>query len=405
MMTDLRDVEDELRAVMRSAADSARPPADLADRLIGGASTEGVPTQAGDSLGADVRPPRSGRRPWLVPAVSAAAVIIVVIGIAVGVAEVRGTRHASTATITPSRIVPWDGSGVHPIAPSNLTSRRAVAAPAGTRDCNSVDFALVFARSAPTADGWVTTTYLLRSIASSDCAEYNSYSLPTLVDNAGTMLPNDAGMPTGPAPFPDRLLVQPGDLLSGDVYWARVKGLAPDPARLVLFGNDTASSTPDAGLSIPLTRIAAPFHPTTTNSGPWRAGSIAPPPHVFRPGSLDSLVAVLHAPPMVGQATVLRYSVELQNHTDVPVRLSPCPDFVEQVLVITAKDKPVTSWGGPLNCAQAPNAIAPYSSVSFAFELDTTTLAAGTRYLTWSLAVGDQIFTSTGPSADITGKR
>jgi hypothetical protein len=339
------------------------------------------------------------------PAASAAAVVAVVVGVAVGVAQVRSARHVRTAPpVTPS-VVPFNGTGAHSIVPSHLTDVREIAASAGTHDCTSTDLTVVSAQSAPTTDGWVTTTYLLRSVASANCAMRNSFMDVALVDATGTELPNDAGFPAGPVRSPDRLLVQAGELVSGEVNWARVKGLTSEPARLILLASDTPRAPANIGLSIPLTGITAPNHPTTTNSVPWRAGAIAAPPEVIRPGSLDSLKAVMHVKSTAAKGALVRYTVELHNPTDVLVRLSPCPDFVEQVLVITDTDKSITAWGGPLDCADAPNAIAPKSSVTFAFELDTTTLAAGTRYLTWWLMVGNQILPRTRAQADITVMR
>jgi hypothetical protein len=167
------------------------------------------------------------------------------------------------------------------------------------------------------------------------------------------------------------------------VDWAWYEGRAPRPAAISVL-----PSSHTANLAIWLTGVDIPPHPkATSNFGQWRAGWYAlETPLVADPGTPNSLTAAMNAPATVANGTTLRYTVTLTNHTSVPVSLTNCPDFVERIDVVPSKQTYTAGFRGPLNCAAAPESIAPGSSVVFDFELDTNGVEPGSGRLSWQIA-------------------
>lgn len=284
--------------------------------------------------------------------------------------------------------VPWNAATVRPDTTVSPVAPQ-VAAPDGLRRCTNADVRLESVRTDPTADGdgWLITTFVLRSVTSTDCSIPNGLVVAELVDDAGAALPVDS-IPSGPAPSPYAFLVRPGQLIYGDARWAVYAGRAPRPARLVIYvywRGDVANE----GLSVSVTEIAIPAHPRQpSNRGPWRATSYGSIRSVTHPGSLASLTATVSAPATIVVGAVLRYSVTLTNPTTTAVPFSPCPDFIQRLDVIPSKHATTVGFRGTLNCGQAPNTISPGESVTFDYELDTTGQIPGPGRLTWNLLDG-----------------
>jgi hypothetical protein len=185
-------------------------------------------------------------------------------------------------------------------------------------------------------------------------------------------------------------LIRPGQLVSGGAAWAYVSGSGPAPADLVITVTQSLGAPPNTSLSIPLTDVPIPPKPVnTSNLSPWRSGWYpGQQPSVTDPGSLSSLTALIHAPHNVTGGKVLAYTVELQNRTDTAISLLKCPEVIQQLAVVPQKQAFTVGVKGPLNCAPAPAAISPHSSVTFAFQLDTAGLVPGPGTLTWQLTKG-----------------
>ena len=383
-MTELRTYEDELRADLRSAAASVQPPDGLAERLVAGTSPSGRATARRRTR------PRWVDR-WALPALAAGTVVAVVATTVVIHAHVR---TPSTTPAAPVGVVPWKSLP----RPGEVAPRPRVAAPAGTRECTAADFVVDSARSDPDAftTGWVQTHYFLRSTASTPCTVSVEGQQAVLLDASGHALPNDANMRGGPFLGPDPL-VRPGQLLSSAVNWAVYAGRAPRPTRLLLLPSGSATN-PESALSISLLGVDAPPRPVSgSNAGPWRAGVYRGlRPSVSDPGSLGSLDAAARVPNEVRIGQVLTYQVDLFNHTSVPVRLDPCPEFTQDLATITfaaMKTPHEASFRGLLNCDAAPKEIAAHGSVSFSMQLGTGGNVAGNGQLNWTLVSGGYALT------------
>jgi len=242
----------------------------------------------------------------------------------------------------------------------------------------------VSAQSIPSSitDGWVTTSYIVRSTAASACS-VSAYGIDVeLVDATGQPLPQDVPRPAGPARSPSNILVEPGQLVSSVVDWARYEGRAPKPTEIVVLPSSQTTK-----LAISLAGVDIPPHPkATSNFGQWRAGWDADAsPLIADPGMPSSLAAIMDAPATAANGGTLRYTVTLTNRTNVSVALTDCPDFAERLDVVPSKQVYTVGFRGPLNCAAAPATIAPGSSVVFDFELDTRGVEPGTGRLTWQL--------------------
>ncbi len=381
-MTELRTYEDELRADLRSAAASVQPPDGLAERLVAGTSPSGRATARRRTR------PRWVDR-WALPALAAGTVVAVVATTVVVHAHVRtpSTTPAAPVGVVPWKSLPRPGTSTAVLPPPRVT------APAGTRECVAADFVGDSARSDPDAlgTGWVLTSIVLRSTASSGCT-VSAYGLATsLVDATGAALPNDSSCCShGPYRGPDPL-VRPGQLLATSVSWAVYQGRAPRPTKLLLLPTGGASR-PESTLSISLVGFTPPPRPSNAETGQWRAGiGFVLTRSVSDPGSLGSLDAVARVPKEVRIGQVLTYQVELFNHTNFPVHLDPCPEFTQDLGTITfaaIKTFHEASFRGLLNCEAAPKEIAPRSSVSFAIQLGTGGSVAGNGQLTWELLSG-----------------
>jgi hypothetical protein len=378
-MTGLREFEDELRATTRGVAAGTSTPAGLSDRLIVNAAT---PRRA------DRRPAR-GR---YVPAVAAGVVVVVIVGIGVVVSLARaGDDHKAAA----NTVVPFNAAGVRSVsisefgAASGVEPPREVDAPSGTRLCVGGDFELLSARSESTRDRWVKTSFVLRSMGSTNCAVSVRGSSGALTDASGNVLPNN--VPASSGPYVPDLLVRPGELAAGAARWAWDGHSTARPARLIVLPDDRTQAV---RLSISLAGVSIPHAPisdevSNDKPGVMSVGVSSAFSGVADPGSLASLDAVVRAAGSIELGAPLRYAVELRNDTDVPVSLANCPDVVQLLGVVPAKVTIAVGVRGRLNCADAPAMIEPNSSVTFAFAIDSTGVVAGDGRLTWSLVAGD----------------
>jgi hypothetical protein len=349
-------------------------------------------------------PKRVSRRRWLGPTTVAAAVIVITAGIAIGVSVSRSSGLSSSSASGP--VVPWNGADTQTVPYGQVDYPRPVSAPNGTRPCSAEDFTLESVRSSRGADGMITTSYILRSIASANCA-MDDWSV-ALVDDTGKELPNDIPPPMGPGPnLQGPPLVRPGQLIVGDVWWGWARGTSR-PARLAFLTRGNPSSPPDLRLSVSLQRFQPTGRPASMQISVWRAGWSTSWPSVHDAGSLDSVVPTIHVPSSVVEGNALRYTVELQNPTATPVRLANCPDVV-QLLGNPPKFIDGSAIQTPLNCAAAPPAIRPHSSVTFAFEIDTSAVAIPSTYtahpnvlLRWELVDGTQMLLYEQTTATVT---
>jgi hypothetical protein len=334
-------------------------------------------------------------RRWLGPAAIAAAVIVITAGIAIGVSVGRGNTSGGSSSAS-GPVVPWSDAGAESVPFQYEDLVRPVGAPEGMRACGTADLRLESTQSSHDTDGMITTDYILRSIASSSCAIENLYMSAALVDASGVALQDDGPFPAGPAPIPSTLLVRPGQLIVGDVTWGWLGGTTR-PARLAFLAGDDPATPPDLRLSASLPRFEPTGRPAGMTDDPgWHAGWNAWVTGVHDAGSFDSLVPTLHVPSTVVEGNALRYTVALENDTDTPVRLTACPDVV-QSLGNPPKFIDGSAIRTPLNCAAAPSAIGGHSSVTFAFEIDTSAVAVPSDYtahpnavLRWYLVDGSQ---------------
>ncbi len=157
----------------------------------------------------------------------------------------------------------------------------------------------------------------------------------------------------------------------GDSRWVRATwgfaGTAPDVQRLQL-------------------RYPKPRVPVA--DVPWR-DTPAPPGRPRDPSEGDELpygmlVPTLEAlPARVRPGQLLQYKVRLDNTSSVPLRLSPCPGFVQIAGSLTDEHY--------LNCAAAPAAIPAGAAVVFAMQLQLPdNLAIGGRVLLqWKIGKDD----------------
>ena len=346
--------------------------------------------------GADEAAPRAvdpasrASRTWFArpTALAVAASIVVVALIAGGV--LLATRHHHTdptAAARPGAVVPWSSAGVRPDT-TPLPDAAKVPAPNGTRPCSSSGFVLVSSQTelAASNDGWLTTSFLLRSVAAASCSVPNGRIGIALLAGDGTTLPVDPVPIGGPILIPPQLLVRPGQLVAGVATWAVYAGRAPRPTALVIDPGAATVRTTDR-LRVPLHGVAIPPHPRDpSNSGPWRSTSFGSFETVTDPGGVASLSARISAPSSVPNGSVLRYRVTLSNPTRTPVALDPCPTFVERVDVVAVKIPTTVGFRGSLNCPAAPKVIGAEESVTFAVELDTKGEILGGGRLSWQLA-------------------
>ncbi len=266
---------------------------------------------------------------------------------------------------------------------------RMAAAPDGLRACTSADLSVDSARTDPAAGGggWFRTSFILKSVASSDCALPNGSLGVQLFDATGDVLPADA-FAGGPAPTPAVLLIQPGQLIRACALWAVVDGRAARPARLVLSLGHAVDDAAD-GISVSVAEVAVPRRPRPpSNRGLWRSGSYGFIEQVADAGTLATLTATMAAPTTAALGSVVRYAMTLTNPSSTPVPLTPFPDFAQLLHVKVPGRTAAGGSRGTLNCSQAPNRIEPGESVTFAYELGTAGRIPGSGVLIWYLLDG-----------------
>jgi len=180
--------------------------------------------------------------------------------------------------------------------------------------------------------------------------------------------------------------VRPGQLVAGDTQWAVQQDRTQRPAAIVLnFGADD----PHSPLRVSVTGVAIAAHPAPDGeSNQYRTVVTGRILSITDPGSLASLSAFLKAPATVKTGATLPGWVTISNNTNTPVKVSPCPEVVEQLRVVPMKVEIVIGVRGPLNCGQAPKSLVPGSSVTFEMALDTAGQQAGEGMLSWQLLAG-----------------
>ncbi len=357
------------------------------------------------ALGSASPPPQRTRRRRI--ALTAAASVAAASAL-ITTTLVHTQRHErSSVAITPTSprsvevSVPWRSAGVRADT-SAVPPPAKPGAPAGLRTCADADFSLVSERTRPSAsnDGWLTTTFLLRSLANTSCAVPNGVGkvVITLVASTGVALPVD-GTPSGGSALPSMLLVRPGQLVSGIAYWAVYQGRTPRPVQLVI--NLSGLSNTAGALRVPLGAVTIPPHPRDpSNLGPWRSTAYGSIGAVTDAGTLASLTAVVSAPASVAGGEILRFTVTLTNPTATAVTLANCPDFVERLDVVPLKTLTSVGFRGPLNCARAPKTIGSGEIVSFQYELATAGELPGRGQLSWQLLERD--FAAVTARAEVT---
>lgn len=332
--------------------------------------------------------PSTRSRRSLIIAVAASVVTVALIS---GGAAMIGRHGGSSPAAPPApSVVPWDPTDVTSTAATVPFTAR-VGAAAGTRACTAADFTVASTHTDPDSgtSGWLATYYVLRSTATQTCS-VSAYGInAVLVDSAGRALPNDGPRPAGPAMFPSELAVRPGQSVAAQVRWAVYVGRASQPDRLALFTFPQQGIAPDLTLTIPLNAVTIPSRPQSPdNTSQWRAGLYPGGPQVSDRGALTTLTATMQGPSAIVNGKTVAVMVQLANDTDTPVQLAPCPEFIA-LLASGPKMQTTTGVRGPLNCAQAPQAIGPGSTVTFAFELHPTNLVLGEGYLEWQLVSGN----------------
>lgn len=347
-------------------------------------------------------------------AVAAVAAVVAVLAVGAGVVHRARTTVPATSSYTGGP-VPWSPAGVHPTTDLAQYSPPA-RAPLQTSTCLDRDFRLVSSTTtaAPNRPGWGLTTFTLLATGASPCAISDQQINATLLDAAGHALPTDGidiygGFrynTSGPGPqgnmpdfgpqgnMPDfgPLLVHPGDVATGSVGWSVAAGPTPTPVAVALLPKMTTETPPAPP------QLVVPFHgvviardsakpPNESPLGTSTAlGSITdvgtPRRLAFAPAKLS-----LPTPAPVRRGQVLSYTVYLENPTDNPISLAYCPEFIELVSTLDTSSNKGANAGrrGPLNCAAAPKAVAPHSSVAFQMEVSTVGLGTGPGSLIWQL--------------------
>lgn len=123
-----------------------------------------------------------------------------------------------------------------------------------------------------------------------------------------------------------------------------------------------ADEAPPAGATVPWADLPGAFETS------WRGG----------PDPRTSLRVAVDAPASWVAGTVVPYTVVLDNPTDQPIALDPCPAFVHAIGTFRAHRQ--------LNCAEAA-AVPARGATRFAMELRVPGSAApGPVELTWTLA-------------------
>lgn len=399
MTTTDDDLEQRLRDSLRTVGAAAKPPDRLVERLHRAATGAGDsaaettgPQAAATSLRQPLHPaPRSRAARWA-PLLAAAAVVAI-LAVGAGVVAVHRSR---TTVPTPSSDagspVPWSAAGgraTTEVAPLAATARAAQ----GTRGCVSDDFRVVSGSSKPGfgSRGWMVTTYTLVSVASTPCAPFGEALSAVLVDAQGTPLPVDAWSSGGPARLEGPPLVGPGDIVTGTVSWAVVRGATNPPANVVILPDRlVVAPRKRPPLAVSLAGVTIPPNPQNPSSGgggpyTWRSTAEGQEVAISRPGSLASLTVTVTAPASVHLGQLLSYTVELKNPTDESVSLAGCPEVIGVLSVVPQKVAVSSGRRGPLNCSAAPRSIAPHSAVVFRMEQSSVGLVTGSGYVTWQL--------------------
>jgi hypothetical protein len=344
----------------------------------------------------------------MVVAVAASAVAVAVLALGVVVLNGRNHHPAPASHSTDNRSVtgahiPWNASGVHRDTGTYRAAARAVA-PAGLRRCTNADLQVESAHTSAHAsgDGWLSTNFVLRSIAADACSLGYGFVDIELFSAAGTALPIDFAPSGGGSIAGSEFFARPGQLISGTATWAVYESRAPRPTRLVINPGGLAASANDP-LSVSLTAVTIPPHPgDPSNLGAWRATSYGSFDHVTTPGTLASLSAMVSAPGTIMVGTILRYSLTLTNPSNTAVPLTPCPDFVQRIDVVPLKIATTVQFRGPLNCPPAPKTLSPGESVTFDYQLDTSGEVRGPGTLTWQLLDGSTAAVTTNARLQLT---
>jgi hypothetical protein len=344
----------------------------------------------------------------MVVAVAASAVAVAVVALGVVVLNASHDHRLSVSHSTDNRPaigahIPWNGSGVYPDTGIYRAATRAVA-PAGLRLCANADLRVESAHTSAndSGNGWLTTTFVLRSVAADPCSLGYGFGDIELFAADGTALPIDAIPSGGAAIAGSALFARPGQLISGTATWAVYEGRAPRPTRLVINLDRPAASADDP-LSVSVAAVTIPPHPEDpSNIGPWRATSYGEFDQVVDPGTLASLTVAVSAPTTIVIGTNVRYSVTLTNPTSTAVPLTPCPDFAQRIDVVPLKVATTVEYRGPLNCAPAPTTLAPGDSVTFDYQLDTSGEVPGPGTLTWQLVDGSTAAVTSNMRVELT---
>ncbi|HST47940.1 hypothetical protein [Jatrophihabitans sp.] len=345
---------------------------------------------AAPSLGAMTRlpTPRDARASWLLPALVAAAVLVLVVGTVTLLRQHDPHRPGNPATSTnPTAspavpvLVPWADlpapARPAPSSPPGLVDDGVP--PEGTKSCQAGDFAAtsdaVTPIEAPGAAPWNTGRYLLtvQRVGSDPCAIGGQTPTVNVLDAAGNSL--GIGRSSSLVGYSGYELLSPGDVLEVPTKICGT-GIASLELRLAVVPEGPGRMGGEDGAT-----VAIPFPgESTCTSG----SSSLSHQRVLPAGSLDLLVRSYSVPSRVRSGQRLDYSVTLTNPTSTAVPLDPCPAYRQALInVLKLPDKQGVTRTGELNCAAAPAGVAAHSSITFQMQLGTTGVPAGDRRLVW----------------------
>jgi hypothetical protein len=334
-------IEERLAALLRSAAPTS----------------PGVPFE---DVAARVRQRRKVR--W---SVAGSVVTVAAVAVGVSLAGVSGggrtSRPATTVSVDLAGSIPWIGAPAQPYRP-----------PTDARPCTANDVAASFA-DGNGAGGHLVIYVSFRNTSQSTCVlkgyprvTATEPGLPDVTGTNGSFFPSGdtANMPPGHHTLlgletDSYCAARPGGGGGGQPYH-HIDILLPGGGTVSL---DRASNGFDVtcGLHLSTFFVQQPEQPE---------------PH----DPLSDLQASLEAPPTVSAGTTLTYLADLSNPTDQPIRLSPCPGYVESA---TAPTPVKESYA--LNCAPV-GAIAAQHTIRFEIRMHIPTdTPAGPLTIHWRL--------------------
>jgi hypothetical protein len=314
---------------------------------------------------------RIRRRRWLPPALAAAVIGVVAVSM-----TALGQHHDRPSATPGPPLVPWSSlpAGPTPQAPTKIA--RLGGPPVGTPACRSEDLTGAAVRS-PGADQLFTL--VVQSHRTTPCYVKPAPPAIDLIDGQGRTVVHGGGNPSAIGYVGVRV-VKPNQVITLSTGVCA----EADIATLIVTFRPPESKGAAAAVSIPLS--GRPITPCPARPGTHiEAGASSDALTLADAGSVTSLVVSIDAPAQVRSGTTLRYTLTLTNATNTAVPLTPCPSYEQGLIdpLNNLHNQPGVATG-MLNCAAAPPAIAPHTSIAITMNLDTTGIPTGTRTLVWS---------------------